>query len=321
MIIVTMGDPNGIGPEIICRFFGGMNDYQNKILIVGPEEPLTYFCKIFSIDKFWTKVDNIDHLTEDKIYLYDNNLYDFKFKPGIPSKDAGKVSGKILKTACYLIKNKISSALVTCPINKSTLIDAGFNFPGHTEFLASEFGLGFDDICMHLCGEKLKVSLVTTHPPLKDVPSIISQEKIIRCLHLTWDMLCKLKQNRAPIGVCGLNPHAGENGKIGREEIEIIIPAIVKAKQKGINVKGPYPADTIFYRAYNGEFSAVLAMYHDQGLAPLKLVDFNTAVNVTLGLPFVRTSVDHGTAYELVGKGIANTTSFKNALKLAIDLI
>ncbi len=321
MLLITMGDPNGIGPEILCRFFGENKNFSQKILILGPEEPLDYFSKMFSIERFWTKIDDVSHCIEDKIYLYEQGLNDFRFTPGRPSVDGGKISGLILKNACQFIKKGFSSAIVTCPINKSTLIDAGFKFPGHTEFLAHEFGLGPDDICMHLYGERLKVSLVTTHPPLKDVPSMIYEEKIIRCLSLTWEMLCKLNENKKPIGVCGLNPHAGENGKIGTEEINIIKPAIEKAKEKDIKVKGPYPADTIFYRALKGEFSAILAMYHDQGLAPLKLLEFNKAVNITLGLPFVRTSVDHGTAYEIVGKKIAETTSLKNAIKLANRLI
>ncbi len=320
MIILTMGDPNGIGPEIICRFFGQKIIPQEKVLIIGPEEPILYFCKLFSIKKFWEKRDDLDSPLNSKIILYSKGVESFKFNPGTPAIDAGYISGTTLKIACDLLKKGISSTLVTCPLNKDMLIQGGFNFPGHTEFLAREFGLTPEDICMHLLGPRLRVSLVTTHPPLKQVPHGITRKKILKCLLLTWDMLKSLSIATKPIGVCGLNPHAGEGGKIGTEEINIIRPAIEKAQELGIRVLGPYPADTLFHRAFQGEFSAVLAMYHDQGLGPLKLVHFNEAVNITLGLPIIRTSVDHGTAYDIVGKGIANTTSLKNAIAIGIKL-
>ncbi len=315
-----MGDPNGIGPEIICRFFGQKIIPQEKVLIIGPEEPILYFCKLFSIKKFWEKRDDLDSPLNSKIILYSKGVESFKFNPGTPAIDAGYISGTTLKIACDLLKKGISSMLVTCPLNKDMLIQGGFNFPGHTEFLAREFGLTPEDICMHLFGSRLRVSLVTTHPPLKQVPHGITRKKILKCLLLTWDMLKSLSIATKPIGVCGLNPHAGEGGKIGTEEINIIRPAIEKAQELGIRVLGPYPADTLFHRAFQGEFSAVLAMYHDQGLGPLKLVHFNEAVNITLGLPIIRTSVDHGTAYDIVGKGIANTTSLKNAIEIGIKL-
>ena len=169
---------------------------------------------------------------------------------------------------------------------------------------------------MHLWGPKLRVSLVTTHPPLAKVPGLITTDKILRCLQQT-DAFVRRLGLEGPIAVCGLNPHAGERGKIGSEEETTIRPAVKMAQNMGLDVEGPLPGDTVFYRAYQGEFPAVLAMYHDQGLAPLKLVHFGQAVNVTLGLPFVRTSVDHGTGYELVGRGVADMGSFLAALDLA----
>ncbi len=321
MIIITMGDPNGIGPELICRIFKNTPFCEQRFLIIGPDTPLKYYSQKFCIEKFWKTIETPEDIDKGPgIFLYSRGLEEFSFNPGTPSTDTGKISGKILKTACDFLKKGLSNKVVTCPINKETLIKGGFNFTGHTEFFATEFGLNPDDVCMHLYGERLKVSLVTTHPPLRKVPSLISREKILRCIELTHVMLEVLGENTRPIGVCGLNPHAGEGGKIGDEEIEIISPAIERARDKGIGVEGPYPADSLFYRAYRGEFSAVLAMYHDQGLGPLKLVHFNESVNITLGLPIVRTSVDHGTAYNLVGKKIAKTSSLIKAIEMAIKL-
>ncbi|MBI9081550.1 MAG: 4-hydroxythreonine-4-phosphate dehydrogenase PdxA, partial [Pseudodesulfovibrio sp.] len=184
-------------------------------------------------------------------------------------------------------------------------------------------GVGEDQVCMHLCGHdsgdtvspKLHVSLVTTHPPLCRVPELVTRERILRCLHLT-DEFVKILGLSGPVGVCGLNPHAGESGKIGDEEIKTIIPALETAREQGLDVVGPIPADTIFHFAAKGEYSAVLAMYHDQGLGPLKLLHFGQAVNVTLGLPYPRTSPDHGTGYDLVGSGKASIKSFQAAFDL-----
>jgi len=320
MMIITMGDPNGIGPELICRIFGEqLIEIEEEILIIGHEEPLLYYLKLFSIKKFWKEYNTEEG--RGGIMLYPVDVENFHFTPGRPSTEGGYISGRSLEIACDLLKKKIANTLITCPLNKKTLMDAGFNFPGHTEFLAESFGLNADDVCMHLFGERLRVSLVTTHPPLKKVPGLITISKVYRCLSLTWEMLKKLELHSKPIGVCGLNPHAGEEGKIGTEEIEIIGPAIEMAIEDGIDAKGPYPADSLFHRAYCGEFSAILAMYHDQGLGPLKLVHFNESVNITLGLPVVRTSVDHGTAYDLVGKKIANTKSLIKAIELGRKLL
>ncbi len=320
MLLITMGDPNGIGPEILCRYLGEKKEIQIPIVIIGPESALNYFCSSLSLSPFWKGITSLSEASREGVYLYEVGN-DFAPSPGKLTPEGGKIAGMCLERACELLKNNKRWALVTCPLNKRALMEAGYHFPGHTEFLADRFGLSCEDVCMHLCGERLRISLTTTHPPLREVPSLISTRRIIRCLELTWEMLSLLGADQLPIGVCGLNPHAGEGGRIGTEEQEIILPAIFTAREKGINAKGPYPGDTIFHRAYSGEFSAILAMYHDQGLAPLKLVHFNESVNVTLGLPVVRTSVDHGTAYELVGKGIASYRSLEKAIELAQRLM
>jgi len=197
---------------------------------------------------------------------------------------------------------------------------AGYPFPGHTEFLAHRAGLAADRVCMHLAGPRLRVSLVTTHHPLRQVCELVTREKIVRCLRLTWGLVSRMNWGPGSLGVCGLNPHAGEGGQLGHEEETLIRPAILEARQAGVRAEGPLPADTIFSRALQGEFSAVLAMYHDQGLGPLKSVHFSQAVNITLGLPWVRTSVDHGTGYDLVGTGRAGTASLDMAVRTALQL-
>jgi len=205
-------------------------------------------------------------------------------------------------------------AIVTLPINKEAIRLAGFHFPGHTEFLAHSFGV--ENYAMMLTNQKFKVVLLTTHLPLSEVPSKVKRGEILKKLLLISRTFPGKK-----IAVCGLNPHAGEGGLFGREEIEEIRPAVEEAKKRGVKAYGPFPADTLFCKVISGEFDIVLAMYHDQGLIPLKLTGFGESVNVTLGLPIVRTSVDHGTAYDIAGKGIAEVGSFCRALSLAVKFV
>jgi 4-hydroxythreonine-4-phosphate dehydrogenase len=210
------------------------------------------------------------------------------------------------------------AALVTAPISKQLLRDAGYRFEGHTELLAHVART--KRFAMMLLGGPLRVSLATIHVPLAQVPRLLSKQRIIEVIELSHDLCKRLGIRRPKIGVAGLNPHAGEGGLLGHEERRIIGPAVRQAKRKGINATGPWPADTLFYKAYHGEFDAVVAMYHDQGLAPLKMIAFDTGVNLTLGLPFVRTSPDHGTAFDIAGKGIANPASMIAAINLAARL-
>ncbi|MGD0650098.1 MAG: 4-hydroxythreonine-4-phosphate dehydrogenase PdxA [Verrucomicrobiia bacterium] len=209
-------------------------------------------------------------------------------------------------------------ALVTAPISKQLVRDAGYHFEGHTELLAHVART--KRFAMMLVGGPLRVALVTIHVPLAKVPRLLSNRRIVEVIELSHDVCKRFGIRRPKIGVAGLNPHAGEGGLLGHEEQRIIVPAIQSAKRKGINVTGPWPADTLFHKAYNGEFDAVVAMYHDQGLAPLKMIAFDSGVNLTLGLPFVRTSPDHGTAFDIAGKGIANPASMIAAINLAAQL-
>jgi 4-hydroxythreonine-4-phosphate dehydrogenase len=210
------------------------------------------------------------------------------------------------------------AALVTAPIDKQLLDEGGSRAPGQTELLAKVART--KKFAMMLVGGPLRVALVTTHAPLRGVARLIRAEKIVQVIELTAEICQRFGVAQPRIGVAGLNPHAGESGRFGQEDMKIIAPAVRRAKRKKIRVDGPVPADTLFYKAYNGQYDAVVAMYHDQGLAPLKMIAFDTGVNLTLGLPFVRTSPDHGTARDIAGKGIARPDSMIAAINLAAQL-
>ena len=260
------------------------------------------------------KIPAVSDIPEEPgVYLKDV-VPEIDFSVGRISKPSGEAQFRFLRDAVEDAKRGVIGAIITLPINKEAIKLAGFPFPGHTEFLAHSFGV--EEFGMMLANDKLKVVLLTTHLPLKDVPEKVKKGAILSKLKLI-DRTFPGKR----IAVCGLNPHAGEGGLFGKEEIEEIAPAVEEARAQGINAYGPFPSDTIFLRALSGEFDVVLAMYHDQGLIPVKLTGFGRSVNVTLGLPIVRTSVDHGTAYDIAGKGVAETGSFREAVKLALELM
>ncbi|MFW5487914.1 MAG: 4-hydroxythreonine-4-phosphate dehydrogenase PdxA [Desulfovibrio sp.] len=324
-LLITLGDPNGLGPELVCMLArsGVLKTVADRpVILVGPREPLAHWCDVQNIEPFWTPLTCSDvdgELPEQGIsLLVPAGLNDLEFTPGQATKVGGLAAGASLETAVGIILSRKSGALVTCPLNKAMLNKAGFAFPGHTEFLAQRSGLAQDAICMYFHAPKLSVGLVTTHPPLRDVAGLISQERVMLCARLIREFLARTGKGDKPLAVCGLNPHAGEEGLIGDEEVRVIGPAVAKLREEGLAVEGPFPADTVFGRVVRGEFGAVLAMYHDQGLGPLKLLHFGEAVNVTLGLPFVRTSPDHGTGYDLVGTGKADTGGLRAALELAV---
>ena len=235
-------------------------------------------------------------------------------------EDCGAKSIKAVESVVHAVMSGEVGAIVTAPINKLHWKKAGSEFLGHTEFLASLGGV--KSVCMMMASPKLKVSLVTTHARLADVPHLITKERIcevtkLTLTHLRTYALTHLKK----IAICALNPHAGESGEFGDEEEKIILPAIAELKSEGYNVSGPYASDTVFLKALNGEFAAVIAMYHDQALGVIKTLDFRNTVNVTLGLPFIRTSPDHGTAEDIVGKGIADHSNMVEAIKMAVELV
>jgi 4-hydroxythreonine-4-phosphate dehydrogenase len=242
---------------------------------------------------------------------------------GKPTLETARAAAAALEEAVTLARRGTLAAVVTGPVHKARMYEAGFKFPGQTEFFAERCGV--KNFAMLLTGGKITVALVTAHLPLRKVPSALKRSEIVRVGLLLVDFLHRRSNKTPRIAVAGLNPHAGESGKLGREEIEIIAPAVeelqsaIRNPQSAV-LSGPLSADTVFHRAAEGEFDAVLCMYHDQGLIPLKLHAFHTGVNVTLGLPFPRTSPDHGTAFDIAGKGIARPDSMITAITVAVEL-
>ena len=302
---ITMGDPNGIGPEVVVKSLACSE-------LTSLCEPVIFGSK-----------EIIDHAMDLTGLLVETKIQDIRefkledIKPGEIDKKSGKASLEYIKNAVeFALKNRID-AIVTAPINKESTHLAGSDYPGHTEMLSAltntkNFAMMFD------CG-KLRVTLVTIHIPLSDVPGTIDKDKILNSIRLTNEYIVKFHKITVPkIVVCGLNPHASESGAFGNEERETIIPAIENAKDEGIDVEGPSPADTLFYYAQQGRWDGIIAMYHDQGLIPFKMLSFEEGVNVTLGLPIIRTSPDHGTAFDIAWKGIANPSSLLSAIKHAV---
>ena len=243
-------------------------------------------------------------------------------KPGEPTPETARAAAAALEEAVTLARRGELEAIVTGPVHKARMYEVGFRFPGQTEFFAERCGV--KDFAMCLTGGNLTVALVTAHIPLCKVPRALNQSEIVRVGLLLAEFVRSRDKNSPRIAVAGLNPHAGESGKLGAEEIEIIAPAVQELQSRiedgESKIVGPVSPDTVFHRAIEGEFDAVLCMYHDQGLIPLKLHAFHTGVNVTLGLPFPRTSPDHGTAFEIAGKGIARPDSMIAAINLAVEL-
>jgi 4-hydroxythreonine-4-phosphate dehydrogenase len=307
-LAVTVGDPAGIGPEVVLKALGRGDLPAADIVVYGPASVLRDRATRFglrSLDALGARVVDVPLTGE--------------VRPGVTSPAAGHAAADaVLRAARDAMAGEVD-ALVTAPLNKESLAAAGHAWPGHTEMLAEVAGVS--DVAMLFVGGSLRVALVTIHRALRSVPDAITGEEVERVARLLHRELPRLGSASRRIAVCGLNPHAGEGGMFGREEIEVIAPAVARLRAAGLDVSGPFPADSLFARASRGEFDAVLAQYHDQGLIPVKLASFGHAVNVTLGLPFVRTSVDHGTGFDIVDRGIADEGSLLAAIRLAADLV
>ena len=318
-IAITLGCPAGIGPEIIVEAFALNPEWlePGKVLVYGDKTVLSRAMKVVG-KEFPVVPPGSPHEGIHLKAVTDLDIADVP--PGMPTTITGRASYDYVVRAVKDAINGRVCAVVTAPISKDGLRKAGISFPGHTELLSDLTGAR--DYLMMLMGKRLRVVLVTIHIPLKEVPYAIDREKIKKTLIIT-DMALKRDFGiECPrIAVAGLNPHAGENGLFGDEEKRIITPAIMEARGLGIHCTGPYPPDTIFYRALNREFDVVCAQYHDQGLIPLKLIHFDDGVNVTLNLPIVRTSVDHGTAYDIAGKGLASPRSLMAAVETAREMV
>jgi 4-hydroxythreonine-4-phosphate dehydrogenase len=322
VIGITMGDAAGIGPEIIARALARLDVYELcRPLVIGDAARLQ---KAVSIVRADIAVRRIEQPREAKFERGTIDCIDLPLIPwetpfGVLSSICGDAAYRFIERAVQLGMAGEIDAICTAPLNKEALHAGGHRFPGHTELLAALTGT--PEVSMMLSSPQLKVIHVTTHMGLLDAIEKIEPALVGRTIHRINDTL-RLSGIAAPrIGVCGINPHAGENGLFGRgEEAEKIIPAIVLAQAEGIDVEGPLPADTLFFRAARGDFDGVVAMYHDQGHGPVKVMGLDAGVNVTLGLPVIRTSVDHGTAFDIAGKGIAEEGSLIEALKQATAL-
>ncbi|HEX3034279.1 MAG TPA: 4-hydroxythreonine-4-phosphate dehydrogenase PdxA [Thermodesulfobacteriota bacterium] len=308
VIGIAMGDPNGIGAEVIVKALL-CSELQGLCtpLVFGDLEIVDEAKKVAGVNSEFDIVNVANFSKSDLI-------------PGRATRHGGEASLEYIKEAVrFALQGKVD-AVVTAPISKESIHLAGSKYPGHTEMLRDLTGAS--NVAMMFEGGRFRVVLVTIHCALSEVPRLITKDRVLSTIELTNESLIHLFGIKEPkIVVCGLNPHAGEAGAFGNEESLHIIPAIEEARRRGINATGPLPADTLFYYANQGKWDAVVAMYHDQGLIPFKMLSFDDGVNVTLGLPIVRTSPDHGTAYDIAWKGRANPSSMIAAIKVAIRLV
>jgi 4-hydroxythreonine-4-phosphate dehydrogenase len=321
-LAITMGDPAGVGPEIIVKALSqpGIGGYCRPIIVgdrISLEEAIALLQLPVQLRIIKSPEESQSIQKRSMIELIDMGVTK-KFRKGKATAEGGKASVQYIRKAVELALDKHVGGIVTAPISKEALHMAGFTWPGHTEMISELTHM--KDYAMMFVGGPLRIILVTIHTSLKNVPPLIAKEKILKTIRLAKKACDMLGIHAPKIAVAGLNPHAGEAGLFGDEEIREIGPAVKEAFKEGIPVSGPFPPDVIFHKAYKGEFDLIVCMYHDQGLIPLKMVAFDRGVNITVGLPIVRTSPDHGTAYDIAWKGIANPSSMIEAIKLAAKL-
>jgi 4-hydroxythreonine-4-phosphate dehydrogenase len=320
-IIVTMGDPSGIGPEVILKSFVHQKVNSLPIVVFGDCQLMEFFKNRLDLNQF--NLLSISHIEDARFDEQTLNVLDFKnvnmnqYKMGILHKDYGQAAFDYIVGSIQAVQDGKARAVCTGPINKEALHLAGHIYPGHTEIFA-EYA-NSTDYAMLLYDDKLSVIHVSTHVALEDAISLITQKRVEQVIELAAKNMNKIKGKDIKIAVAGLNPHASENGLFGHQEDEIITPAIENMKDK-YNVIGPISPDTIFSRGLKKEFDIVVAMYHDQGHIPFKLYAFDSGVNTSVGLPIVRTSVDHGTAFDITGQGIAKHESMIAAIELCDKL-
>lgn len=318
---ITHGDINSISYEIIIKTFMDKRILEDITPIVfGSSKAASYHRKALNINNFNL---NLVKTPSQAVANHTNivNIIDkeVKIDLGKSTSVAGELAFMSLEAAVNALKSGDIDVLVTGPINKNNIQSDQFSFPGHTEYLAERFG-EHDDL-MLMIGNEIRIGVMTGHIPLREIPDVITKELILKKLHILDASLKKdFAVEKPKIALLGLNPHAGDKGLIGKEEQEVIIPAIEEANEQGIMAFGPYPADGMFGTPNYRKFDAILAMYHDQGMLPFKALAFNTGVNYTAGLPVVRTSPAHGTAYEIAGKGLASPESFREAVYMACDI-
>ncbi len=320
-VAITQGDTNGVGYEVILKVFAASEMLELCTpIIYGASKIAAYHKKVMNLDTNYTVINSAEEARDGRVNLLSCFDEDVKVEMGQPSADAGQAALKALDRAMTDFRRECYDVLVTAPINKATIQSPGFHFPGHTEYIETCVGNGKKAL-MILMNESLRVALVTTHLPVKDIAKAITKEAIVEKATIFHEALRRDFRISAPrIAVLALNPHAGDDGLLGNEEKEVIIPAIEELADKGIQAFGPYAADGFFGSGTYDYFDGVLAMYHDQGLAPFKTIALDSGVNYTAGLPIVRSSPDHGTAYDIAGRGRADENSMRQAIYTAIDI-
>ena len=306
-LALTVGDPAGIGPEIVLKALAAERCPPAEWVVYGPAAVLDERARRLGLPSPEALGSEVVDVACGPVPL------------GEVSAEGGRAAAAAVRAAAADALAGRVRGLVTAPLHKESLRAAGHAWPGHTELLAEAAGVR--DVAMLFVGGGLRVALLTIHRSLRSVPDAITRAEAERVVRLVDRELPRLGAKQRRIALCGLNPHAGEHGLFGREEEDVLRPAVLALRAEGVAVTGPLPADTVFVRAQAGEFDAVVAAYHDQGLVPVKLLAFGRAVNVTLGLPFVRTSVDHGTAFDIAASGTADPGSLLEAMKLALELV
>lgn len=327
-LVLTMGDPTGVGPEVIIKAWlgGAFDSVERPLLVAGDTAVLQRAVRLFHADCLIREAPAGNLATHTLLSgersLAVRALSELPVEQlawGQPDTQCGRAMLDYINWACDRCLAGDVAAMVTGPINKQAILAAGCDAPGHTELLARRCHT--DKVVMMLGGARLKVCLVTTHLALKEIPGALSADEIVATIRIVDDAFRRFFGCQQPrLAVLALNPHAGEGGRFGDEETRIIAPAIATARQLGIDASGPHSADTLFHFAVRGDYDAVICMYHDQGLIPLKLLHFEDGVNITLGLPIIRTSVDHGTAYNLAGTGQADSSSLVAAIQMATQM-
>ena len=319
---ISQGDVNGIGYEVLLKCFSDTRMFENCTpILYGSSKVASYHKKLINATDFpFINIRTVEQAEASKFNILNIIQDEVKLDIGHPTEIGGRLAAMSLDYACHDLMNGKLDALVTNPINKKNIQSDKFNFPGHTEYLTNKFGV--EESLMIMTCHDLHIGIMTNHLSLSQVPKVLNRELILRKLQVMDSSLKRDFGIRMPkIAVLALNPHAGDRGLIGTEDDSIVAPAIREAFDNGILAFGPYPADGFFGNGTFREFDGVMALYHDQGLIPFKLMSFTEGVNFTAGLPYVRTSPSHGTAYEIAGKNIASAQSFRNAVFLAMDII
>ena len=321
VLAITMGDINGVGPEILAKALARPEPWQHCQPIVLGSGAALDAARVFAPDllplKFITMRDSLDDLAAC-IPVCEGDIPIPAQQPGIIDPEAGRCAVEWIKTATHWAIEGKTAGLVTCPISKTCIYQAGYHYIGHTELVAELSNSPGYRMC--LFADAMRIVHNTGHLSLRDALDAITVPRLLESIKIGYDVLLRIGIVGPRIAVAGLNPHAGEDGAFGQEEIEIVAPAIAVACEQGMHCVGPVPPDTVFRRMALGEFDMVIALYHDQGHIPLKLIAMDEGVNVTLGIPIVRTSVDHGTAFDIAGKGIASEESLLAAIRLASQL-